>query len=102
MKKQQPRGSTGSLRADRTIRVQTLEENQQRLMNKVSTELTKARWRKGLMQKEMASRLGVSESAISKMLNPRNLTVKSLSDLASAIGAEVDIKVRVPREQEAA
>ena len=96
MKRQQPRGSTGSLKP------QILVENQQRLMTRVSSELTRARWRRGLMQKEMASRLGVSESAISKMLNPRNLTVKSLSDLASAIGAEVEIKVRVPREQEAA
>lgn len=46
----------------------------------------------GLSQGQLAARLGISQSAISQMLNGRgNLTLQTLSYLAAELGYDVEI-----------
>ena len=52
----------------------------------------------GLTQRELASRLGVSEARVSRLLNGReNLTLRTIADLGWATGLRFDL-VAVPFE----
>lgn len=51
----------------------------------------------GLTQAEVAEKLQTDKATLTKCLSGfRNITLKTLSDIAWAIGAEIEIKVKVP------
>jgi len=55
-------------------------------------ELETAMKARGLSQRELASRLGVSESRVSQILNnPGNLTLLSMVELSRAVGMKVAV-----------
>ena len=77
-----------------------------RLISAIHRELAAALEREGrtlnLTQSDMANTLGVNKSAISRRLSgTSNLTLKSISDLAWALGHDVDFRL-VSRRQKMA
>jgi transcriptional regulator with XRE-family HTH domain len=72
-----------------------LQYNREELMTKVIEQLEAERKKKGLYQRELAHRIGVSEGMVSRFLTPpRNLTLSTLADMAAALGVEIDVSLR--------
>jgi transcriptional regulator with XRE-family HTH domain len=72
---------------------------QESLIVDVSEEIWEALEQSGLTKSELADRLGSSKSHITQLLNgARNMTLRSLSDIAHALGREVRVKLLLPHE----
>ncbi len=48
---------------------------------------------KEIQNKEIALKLGISESAVSGLFNQKNITLNKLSEICNAIGCEIDITI---------
>ena len=60
----------------------------------ISQEFHKILENKDINQSDLATRLGISEASISKMLSiDANLTVKTIAKLLTALNADLDIKI---------
>ena len=80
--------------SDLSRRFYFLQRGQNRLFEVVSLAVEEESRKSGLRQKDMAERIGVSSSQISRWLSgPANWTVDTFNDLLYAIGAEMDYKV---------
>ena len=55
---------------------------------KLSERLKEMRKSKGLTQKELAGKVGVTESYISQIESGKMVSIKKLDDLAKALGCE--------------
>jgi transcriptional regulator with XRE-family HTH domain len=64
------------------------------ITHKVVSELHTFIEKSGISQRELASRLGVSEAHVSKTLSgDRNITLKTLAKILSAVGGELQVKI---------
>lgn len=74
--------------ADR-LRLETAEVQ---LRASVAAALASALRRRGLTQRQLAARLGVSEARVSQLLSASgNLTVRTLARVAVVLGCEVQV-----------
>ena len=64
------------------------EYQAERLVLQVNGELRRRMEELGVTQAQLAARLGVSQAHVSKLLNYRNLTLRSLAMLAHALDSE--------------
>jgi transcriptional regulator with XRE-family HTH domain len=72
--------------------------NQEKLILEVTEALSEAIEEQGLTRSEVAKRLGKTKGFVSQLLGGgRNLTLRSVADLADAMG--VSLKVEVERRQ---
>lgn len=60
-----------------------------RVSDRFANDLIKEAVRQGITNKELAKRAGISPSTLSGFLNGGNITVKTMSKLASALGKEI-------------
>ncbi|MER9855241.1 MULTISPECIES: helix-turn-helix transcriptional regulator [unclassified Mesorhizobium] len=66
-----------------------------RFISKVHKEIQKAFINSGMKQKELAEKIGVNRSVVNKqLLGTGNLTLRSISDLAWAMGADIEFSIR--------
>lgn len=81
-----------------------LEEARNELTTKVIEQLEQRRKERGLYQREVAKKIGVTEGMVSRFLTPpRNLMLSTLADLASAMECEVEVRLRpLDRRQQVA
>jgi transcriptional regulator with XRE-family HTH domain len=70
---------------------------------RIEEALAALRARRGLTQRELAARMGVSQPAIAKLESGRvkNLELRTLLRWATALGANLDIAVRTVRHHPA-
>ena len=68
----------------------------------VAQDLVALRESRGLSQAQLADRLGVTQSAIAQMesAQPRNVELRTLVRVATALGARVDVSIRPRRQTE--
>jgi transcriptional regulator with XRE-family HTH domain len=68
------------------------ERQDEELRQSAATILRQAMDEQGLSQGQLAQRLGISQSAVSQMLNgTANLTLQTLSYIAAELGYDVEI-----------
>lgn len=60
----------------------------------VARALIKARADAGLTQADMAARLGVTQPAVARMESGRNVSIKSITRYATAVGRPITIEIR--------
>ena len=60
----------------------------EKLVLRINREIRRRMHELGVTQTELADRLGVSQAHVSRLLNNRNLTLRSLAVLADALDAE--------------
>jgi transcriptional regulator with XRE-family HTH domain len=82
------------LRGDEGLR-SLVEENLAEM--RIEQDLTALRERRGMTQRELATRMGVSQPAIAKLESGRirNLELRTLSRWASALGGQLKVAVEV-------
>jgi len=68
----------------------------------VAQDLVALRESRGLSQAQLADRLGITQSAIAQLesARPKNVELRTLVRVATALGAHVDVSIR-PRRQTA-
>jgi predicted XRE-type DNA-binding protein len=68
----------------------------------VAQDLVALRESRGLSQAELASRLGITQSAIAQLesAQPKNVELRTLVRVAAALGAHVDVSIRAGRQAE--
>lgn len=67
---------------------------QELLMLKATEALHEAMEKTGITKTELAAKLGKTQSHVSQMLKgKRNMTLRSLADMAFAMGCEIDISL---------
>jgi ribosome-binding protein aMBF1 (putative translation factor) len=68
----------------------------------VAQDLVALRESRGLSQVQLADRLGVTQSAIAQLesAQPRNVELRTLVRVATALGARVDVSIRPRRQAE--
>ena len=72
-----------------------LAEARQKLTTKAIEQLEEKRKEKGLYQREVARKIGVTEGMVSRFLTPpRNLMLSTLADLAAAMDCEVELRLK--------
>ena len=66
----------------------------------VAQDLVALRESRGLSQMQLATRLGITQSAIAQLesAQPKNVELRTLVRVAAALGAHVDVSIR-PRRQ---
>jgi transcriptional regulator with XRE-family HTH domain len=65
------------------------------LMTRVADDLRKALKARGVKQKDIAARLGISEAAVSiRLRGDQNLTLASLQELAALAGLSVSVQFK--------
>ena len=66
----------------------------------VAKDLVALRESRGLSQMQLATRLGITQSAIAQLesAQPKNVELRTLVRVAAALGAHVDVSIR-PRRQ---
>ena len=66
----------------------------------VAQDLVALRESRGLSQSQLAGRLGITQSAIAQLesAQPKNVELRTLVRVATALGAHVDVSIR-PRRQ---
>ena len=69
----------------------------------VAQDLVALRESRGLSQVQLADRLGVTQSAIAQLesAQPKNVELRTLVRVATALGAHVDVSIRPGRQAEA-
>jgi len=71
------------------------EAEKERVRLALALAMVRARKAKGLSQAEVAKRLGVTQSWVSKLENPNIAhTFESIVDYLQAVGAELDMAIR--------
>ncbi len=67
-----------------------------RVASRVAAQLDKLRERRGLSYAALASRAGTSKAQVIRLLSGTydGMTTKSIAKLASALGSEIDVRVR--------
>jgi transcriptional regulator with XRE-family HTH domain len=66
-----------------------------KLMNDVTTMFLKAMKVKNVNQSELAKRMGVSKSSVSRILSGnRNMTLETLAKMAFALDCKVDVQLK--------
>ncbi len=65
----------------------------------VAQDLVSLREARGLSQKELATRLGITQSAVAQLesAQPKNVELRTLVRVAMALGAHVDVSIRPGR-----
>ena len=68
----------------------------------VAQDLVALRESRGLSQTQLADRLGITQSAIAQLesAQPRNVELRTLVRVATALGGHVDVAIRPRRETE--
>src|SRR5450756_2521904 len=68
----------------------------------VAQDLVALRESRGLSQAELASKLGITQSAIAQLesAQPKNVELRTLVRVAAALGAHVDVSIRAGRQAE--
>jgi predicted XRE-type DNA-binding protein len=68
----------------------------------VAQDLVALRESRGLSQAELASRLGITQSAIAQLesAQPKNVELRTLVRVAAALGGHVDVSIRAGRQAE--
>jgi transcriptional regulator with XRE-family HTH domain len=68
----------------------------------VAQDLVALRESRGLSQVQLADRLGVTQSAIAQLesAQPKNVELRTLVRVATALGAHVDVSIRPRRQAE--
>ncbi len=61
---------------------------------RVGVEIAKLRERRGLTQTQLAAMLGTTASAVSRIENGTNITLKTLVRIAEKLRARADIRLR--------
>ena len=61
--------------------------------------LKKMRELMGISQEQLAERLDVGQSYISKLEGRENITLLTLSDVAKALGGSVELTIRLPNKE---
>jgi len=77
------------------------EERKSKIENRVekelrSIQLSEVRNLVEMTQKDLAQKIDVSQAAISKMENQKDLNVSTLRKLIEAVGGKLDVIVRLP------
>lgn len=72
---------------------------QERLIAEVTENILALLAAAGVSQRELAGRLGITEARVSHIVRGRNLGLRSLSDIAWALGYRFEL-VPVPSERE--
>ncbi|MGH7589503.1 MAG: helix-turn-helix domain-containing protein [Gemmatimonadota bacterium] len=75
-------------------------ERRRRSSRPASTTLAEARARAGLTQTEVAERLGIGQSDVSKLERRGDVRLSTLRDYARAIGARLHVRIQVPGDDE--
>ncbi|HYB91384.1 MAG TPA: helix-turn-helix transcriptional regulator [Candidatus Binataceae bacterium] len=71
--------------------------NQEKLILEVTEALSQAIEERGLTRSEVARRLGKTKGFVSQLLaGGRNLTLRTVADVADAIGISLEVQVRDP------
>ena len=60
----------------------------------VASALIRARGEAGLTQAEVADRLGVTQPAVARMESGKNISLKTISRYASAIGRTITLEIQ--------
>jgi transcriptional regulator with XRE-family HTH domain len=77
-----------------------IEAKTQELLNQLNT-IKQIREELGLSQTDLAQRLGVQQSTVSKLENDRsNLTLGKLATIVNALGGEWKITLKFPESEE--
>ena len=68
----------------------------------VAQDLVALRESRGLSQAQLADRLGITQSAIAQLesVQPKNVELRTLVRVATALGAHVDVSIRSHRQDE--
>jgi predicted XRE-type DNA-binding protein len=68
----------------------------------VAQDLVALRESRGLSQAQLADRLGITQSAIAQLesAQPKNVELRTLVRVATALGARVDVSIRPGRQAE--
>jgi len=68
----------------------------------VAQDLVALRESRGLSQAQLADRLGITQSAIAQLesAQPKNVELRTLVRVATALGAHVDVSIRPRRQAE--
>ena len=68
----------------------------------VAQDLVALRQSRGLSQAQLADRLGITQSAIAQLesAQPKNVELRTLVRVAAALGAQVDVSIRLRRQTE--
>ena len=61
---------------------------------RVGVEIAKLRERRGLTQTQLAAMLGTTASAVSRVENGTNITLKTLARIAEKLRARADVRLR--------
>lgn len=61
---------------------------------RVGVEIAKLRERRGLTQTQLAAMLGTTASAVSRIGNGTNITLKALARIAEKLRARADVRLR--------
>lgn len=73
---------------------------QEGLLVDASEEVWRAMNKEGLNKSQLADRIGCSRAHVTMVLNgTRNMTLRTLSDLADALGCEVRVKLLPKRKR---
>lgn len=68
--------------------------NQEELILDVTEAISVELANSGMMKKELADKLGKTKGYISQILGGRNLTLRTLADIADALGCKVHLGLR--------
>ena len=67
-------------------------------MSQIAGQLMAYRKQHGLTQKDLAEKLGISQSMVSKIERGKNISIKVLSKIASKLGGRIEISLGILKE----
>jgi hypothetical protein len=71
--------------------------NQEKLILDVSEEACEILDTEGVSRETLASRLGMTEEAVTAILNGKNLTLRRVADIFTALGYTLEVKAIDPK-----